>query len=388
MKRALSAFAVSSTLLGAAQVALASPATATGAGDAGTSAAQTGSECVERLPGGKQRPTLQEVMPLRATSGHAVALSVTVEHGKRETVLPGGFRFGLSDEGGRELERNGFFLPDPDGGAGPSLSSEPSGERLKTRVVIPFVVLPATPGRKKLTLPPLPISVGRANGEIVTLCTQPHTLIVEDPIANTPNPDPKPNPAPRREREVWTTAQNAVLVALVALLVGALVAWLFGKWRRRPKPVPAPPPPRPPWEVALEELFDIKNTDLIRKQRFAEYFDRVSDTVRTYLGARFGFDGLECTTRETLGSLRRIQPPIPVLGDIESFLRQADLVKFARLTPSEAECEIALERGEHIVRQTVPQLTPKASLDPALPLGPPPRPPENTTFAPPGGGTS
>ena len=37
--------------------------------------------------------------------------------------------------------------------------------------------------------------------------------------------------------------------------------------------------------------------------RFAEHFDRVSDIVRKYLGLRFGFDGLESTTREALAVL-------------------------------------------------------------------------------------
>ena len=159
------------------------------------------------------------------------------------------------------------------------------------------------------------------------------------------------------------------------------------KWRRRPRPVPAPPPPRPPWEVALEELFDIRNAGYIREQRFAEYFDRVSDTVRTYLGARYGFDGLECTTRETLSMLRRVEPAIHVLSDIEGFLRQADLSS-ARLTPTEAECEIALERGEHVVRMTLPEL-PRAI--PTTPPSPPPPPgpsAEPSNLAPPGGTTA
>jgi hypothetical protein len=342
---------------------------------------------VERLAG-KARPALHESAPDRGQSGHVVVLDVTLEHGKGESVLPGGFQFGLSEESNRALEQSGFFLPNPGGGAGPLIQSTPVGERIKTRITIPFVALPEKPGRQVLQLPSVPITLARASGDVVTLCTRPHAVTVEDPIANTPHPEPRANPPPRRQPELWTAAKNVALAALLALAVGALVAWLVMKWRRRPRPVPAPPPPRPPWEVALEELFDIRNAGYIREQRFAEYFDRVSDTVRTYLGARYGFDGLECTTRETLGMLRRVEPPIRVLSDIEGFLRQADLVKFARLTPTEAECETALERGEHVVRMTLPEL-PQAL--PTVAPGPPPPPgpgAERSSIAPPGGTTA
>jgi hypothetical protein len=47
-----------------------------------------------------------------------------------------------------------------------------------------------------------------------------------------------------------------------------------------------------------------------------ELFDRVSDTVRKYLGARYGFeglgfDGLETTTAEMMTLLKRVRPGVP-----------------------------------------------------------------------------
>jgi hypothetical protein len=108
---------------------------------------------------------------------------------------------------------------------------------------------------------------------------------------------------------------------------------------------------------------------LTREGRFAEHFDRVSDIVRRYLGDRYGFDGLESTTREMLGELRRATPRIVVLDEIERFLRQADLVKFARLTPSEPECATALADAGLIVERTVPPPVPVAA-PPAAAAGP------------------
>jgi hypothetical protein len=101
-------------------------------------------------------------------------------------------------------------------------------------------------------------------------------------------------------------------------------------------------------------LHDIRHAGLIKSHRYSEHFDRVSDTIRKYLGDRYEFDGLESTTREALTWLGTLPHPPEPLDKIKAFLRQADLVKFANLTPTEEECELALGRGEDIVRATRP----------------------------------
>jgi hypothetical protein len=96
--------------------------------------------------------------------------------------------------------------------------------------------------------------------------------------------------------------------------------------------VPPPPPPRVPWELALERLDEVRHAGLLETNRFSDFFDRVNDAVREYLGARFGFDGLESTTDEILVALR----PHPAFlryrfRSSQAFLQQCDLVKFADL---------------------------------------------------------
>jgi hypothetical protein len=77
--------------------------------------------------------------------------------------------------------------------------------------------------------------------------------------------------------------------------------------------------------------------------------------VRQYLGARFGFDGLESTTDETLAALRRVSALGLPLPQVAGFLQQCDLVKFADLTPTSMECERALADAELVVRSTMPR---------------------------------
>jgi len=310
--------------------------------------------CVEHVPPGASRPVLKDQFPSRATSGYAAPLEVTVEHGKGETVLPQGFQVQSSGEAVRTLSEAGFVLPAADGGAGPTLTMTPNATGAVTKIAIPILVLPKTPGRNRMILPPVPIAIARASGELLTLCTQPHGVLVEDPTASTPDAKPRPNPAPRTQLEEWTLAKQLAIGAAIGAVVAALVAFLLVRWMRRPRPVPPPPPPRPPWEVAFEELFAVRYAGLAKEGRFAEHYDRVSDAVRKYLGGRYGFDGLETTTREMTSVLKRIEPPVVELATTLAFLDECDLVKFARFTPSDEDCTRILDRAEYIVRVTIP----------------------------------
>jgi len=323
------------------------------------------------VPTGATRPILKEQFPRHATSGYAAPLEVTIEHGKGESVLPQGFQTQASSAASRELAEAGFVFPEIHGGAGPSLTTTPNANGATTKISIPVLLLPKKPGRNKMTLPPVPIAVARASGELLTLCTEPHDVVVDDPTSSTPDAKPRANPAPRQQLEEWVLAkQLAIGAAAGAVLVG-LLAWLAVWWLKRPRPVPPPPPPRPPWEVAFEELFAVRHAGLAREARFAEHYDRVSDAVRKYLGGRYGFDGLETTTREMTSILKRVEPPVVELTLMLQFLDECDLVKFARFTPSDEDCTRILDQGEHIVRMTIPPtvVVPATSPGPVLASG-------------------
>jgi hypothetical protein len=349
--------------------------TATGAGSVGG--------CVEIVPPGAQKPVLVDQFPVRGYSGYAATLVVTVEHGKGESVLPQGLELQSENDAAKALRQAGFVIPDQNGVDAARLRTEPKDpknpDRIATTLELPLLALPPQPGRHTLTLPPLPVAVSRANGEIATACTHAHTILIEDPTSSTPDPQPKPNPTPRPQREEWTGLRKGLTYGAIGLLAGAILAYLVRKWMQRPKPVVPPPPPRPPWEIALERLDEVRHAGLLDAARFQEYFDRVNDAVRAYLGARYGFDGLESTTDEILQGLRRatvdgVSPPPSDLGShradaswalandvvipaVVQFLGECDLVKFAKFTPAPEECTRALDAAERIVWSTMPRVT-------------------------------
>ena len=272
-----------------------------------------------------------------------------MRHGKGERVLPAGLDLASAVEAKKYLQKAGFAIPDQDGGAAAHLWTEPEDKERSysvTHLELPLVVLPEKPGRNVMTLPPLPVAVARANGEIATVCTHPHPIGVEDPTANAPQAEPKPNPPPRPQREEWTALEEGAPLGWPrpprrrAARVPRLQARSRSRSRRSRRRRPAPP-----WEVALERLDEVRHAGLLDAQRHAEYFDRVSDAVRGYLGARFGFDGLESTSDEILTALKKhaggfvrldaaseLNAPAPgiPLDEVRQFLAECDLVKFAQ----------------------------------------------------------
>ena len=334
-------------------------ANATDPVDAGAepaSAADGGSvwvSCIEKIPAGATRPSMRETFPQRGFSGYATNLVITVTHGLGETVFPNGIKLQGDESAAKALKEVGFILPDADGGAPFLIETTPGASTAITTVTIPFVPLPKDPGRNTVDLPPMPITIARAGGEVMTLCTARQRIVIEDPIANEVEPRVKPNPPPRSQREPWDLARNVAIGLAIGLVLGVAAAFLYRWYRRRPVIVIAPPP-RLPWLTALDELDEIRRSKLIAEDRTPEYFDRVSNAVRKYLGARYGFDGLESTTDEMRAVLKRIRPAVPGLKRISVFLEECDLVKFARATPDGEACLEALARGEEIVRATIP----------------------------------
>ena len=144
------------------------------------------------------------------------------------------------------------------------------------------------------------------------------------------------------------------------VLLGLVVLWLalaFAlRFRRAPGPahpkLHALPPARLAHEIALEKLRALVEEDLLRKGRFHEYFVRVSETLREYLGNRYGFFALDLTSHELLEELRDRPTPGLEHAVLRDLLENADLVKFARRHPDDDLCSRALNTAFALVEAT------------------------------------
>ena len=315
--------------------------------------------CTETWSAGREKPRISEKFPGKGTAGHVAELTLEIAHLPGESVLPAGLSLNAESSEGKELIAAQFRWPDALSKTQPVVARADEGGKTVTTVRIPLIPLPSNPGRVELTLPSFPVSVARASGRLEDLCTQPHTIVVEDALASNPEATLRPDPDARPQLEIWTAARDATFALLAALPLALLLVWIIRKFwplLRRP---PAPEKPLPPWEKALLALAAIDSEGLLERSDFETYLDRVSDTLREYLGNRYGFDGLESTTRETLRLLEQTQK-FEFEREVRTILQRADLVNFARRLPERDECIEAMGQTRRIIQST----TPAPTLDP------------------------
>lgn len=205
-------------------------------------------------------------------------------------------------------------------------------------------------------LGPIQVRVTSADGELLELTSNTSSIEIRSLLANEPDPQLQPPSQPLLvEQDDYRLL--IALGALLAIALGALLAWLFMRWwQKRDRPEPAPPPPPPPWETAFAELreLQIERASAIAEGRTEPWVDAVSDSIRAYLGHRYGFHGLESTTDEIAGQLGKATSLSVAPEDVVGFLAQCDLVKFARASLADEASQSLIEEALTLVERTRP----------------------------------
>ncbi len=153
-------------------------------------------------------------------------------------------------------------------------------------------------------------------------------------------------------------------VLLGVLIIGLSVgSYFLYKWlkKRFTKEVAEPVNPetlRPCDEVALEKLDKIKEEKAWQSGEYKKYFSELTYVVREYIGRRYDVHSTQKTSGETLAAMK----PILTQSDqkdlyqkLETMLRLADLVKFAKWNPLPDENETSLAAAYNFVKETAPE---------------------------------
>jgi hypothetical protein len=150
----------------------------------------------------------------------------------------------------------------------------------------------------------------------------------------------------------------------IILVVLALAFFGYRYWKKRKAAKGDDgyvPPPRPAHAIAIEELGALKAKKLWQAGHVKEYYSELTEILRRYFENRYSMPALEETTDEIMEGLQKLRPGAELLHSTESVLRIADLVKFAKHTPSMSEHEQAMEAVYVFVDRTkIVDMTPVA----------------------------
>jgi hypothetical protein len=136
-----------------------------------------------------------------------------------------------------------------------------------------------------------------------------------------------------------------------ALAAGALVLWLLRRARQRRPDVDAVAVP--PHVKALRALQRLRGAERTTPAQIDAWYVEVSQVLRVYLEERFGLRAPERTTEEFLRELEGGEELARShRRELERFLSQCDLVKFAGLVPADRDHQTTWELAAAFVEAT------------------------------------
>jgi hypothetical protein len=172
------------------------------------------------------------------------------------------------------------------------------------------------------------------------------TSVIEDKAAATDIKEIKPLETIKRDYKaivLYSLGGTAVL----ALILGGIF-WYRFKYKKA-----AVTTLRPAHELAFEELEGLRNEGLIQRGIYQEHYFKFSEIFRRYLERRFHFPAVERTTEEILPAISGLTGfEERVRSEARSLLLQADLVKFARHTPTNDQAEQEYRQAVSFINET------------------------------------
>jgi hypothetical protein len=134
-----------------------------------------------------------------------------------------------------------------------------------------------------------------------------------------------------------------LLITLLALVVlGRFLYFYFIKKRKQKLETVLY---KSPIEKATSLLQQLETKDLLQRGEIKEYYSELTDIVRTYIEEEIEIPAMESTTSELIFALKKVtsqkkmQLSSDTLVNLEKVLKQADLVKFAKVRPMDFEIE-------------------------------------------------
>lgn len=146
------------------------------------------------------------------------------------------------------------------------------------------------------------------------------------------------------------------LLLLLLLIIGGYLLW---KKRKNKTPdVYVRPKPKDPAHVwARKELKKLQEEKLWQKDEMKLYYTRLTDVLRLYLEYRYSWMALESTTEEIAAEISNYPMNDVAKKLLLETLRNADLVKFAKMQPLPDANMKSMEQALNFIEVTAPTET-------------------------------
>ena len=144
------------------------------------------------------------------------------------------------------------------------------------------------------------------------------------------------------------------LLALIGLI------WYLLKRRKPKEEVKEVKPAIPPFELAKKRLKELDSKQLLQQNRVKQYYVELTDILRSFIEDDLHIPALESTTDELMetitdfNSSSHLDIPKETLDKLNRLLKDADLVKFAKMKPLPNEVDVHRNIAEKIIEDLHP----------------------------------
>lgn len=168
---------------------------------------------------------------------------------------------------------------------------------------------------------------------------------------------------------IWSEWEQAFWLSVIFVIVCVLTYYLWTRLKEN-KPVLAQVriiKKIPPHQKALKEIEHIKEEKMSMSEDQKTYYTLLTDVLRKYIKARFGFNAMEMTSSEIISRLQQ-EDDKKMIDELKELFTTADLVKFAKystlINENDANLVNAIEfinttklENQPTVEKVEPQLT-------------------------------
>ena len=188
----------------------------------------------------------------------------------------------------------------------------------------------------ELTIPPIVLNFKTTSGRMDSVVSDPVKIKII-PTAN--HPKDKDDIRPIKDPVSFGRAMiKSVILGVIVLLVSGLLVVKIILRRRHRSPLD-PESLKPAHERVLLELKRLNDKNFLSAGKTKEHYSELSDILRRYIERRFSVEALEFTTSEILKALKIKDLDKSVAEKMKEVLDQADLVKFAKFSPTRVVAE-------------------------------------------------
>ncbi len=157
---------------------------------------------------------------------------------------------------------------------------------------------------------------------------------------------------PFKFAEISGYVKWGVLILLLLVALAYVVLRVLAHYGKNVGGLFKQAPPVPPHVKAISDLETLHDKKLWQSNKHKLYYSTLTDILRTYISGRYSITAMEMTTDEIIEAIRDLDIPNKCAMDLQALLRDADLVKFAKMSFESEQNEGYYTKSYNFVEET------------------------------------